>query len=233
MSYCVNCGVELSDSAKKCPLCDTPVINPNALNKDESPAFPKNFEIPKASRKSYIAFITSLILLLPNIVCVITNLLMTPHLLWSVYVVSSSVLIWFLFIFPFLMKKSRPYLTITADAVVTAVFIFVFYYYNSPRTGWFWTVAVPIDAAAFITIGLLIFYFRKKRSLLKSIIAYLTALIFINIFICLLVFFVLDSVLITYFTAIIAISCIIMLVFFIVVERNYRLRAWLSRKFFF
>ena len=26
---------------------------------------------------------------------------------------------------------------------------------------------------------------------------------------------------------------IIMLVFFIVVERNYRLRAWLSRKFFF
>ena len=28
MSYCVNCGVELCDSAKECPLCNTPVINP-------------------------------------------------------------------------------------------------------------------------------------------------------------------------------------------------------------
>ena len=31
MSYCVNCGVELDPSLKKCPLCNTPVINPNEL----------------------------------------------------------------------------------------------------------------------------------------------------------------------------------------------------------
>ena len=31
MSYCVNCGVELDNSTLKCPLCDTPVINPNIL----------------------------------------------------------------------------------------------------------------------------------------------------------------------------------------------------------
>ena len=29
MSYCVNCGVELDASATKCPLCDTPVYNPD------------------------------------------------------------------------------------------------------------------------------------------------------------------------------------------------------------
>ena len=33
MSYCVNCGVELEPSLKKCPLCNTPVINPNELQK--------------------------------------------------------------------------------------------------------------------------------------------------------------------------------------------------------
>ena len=39
MSYCVNCGVELDDSAKKCALCSTPVINPNIQEKpDETPA---------------------------------------------------------------------------------------------------------------------------------------------------------------------------------------------------
>lgn len=33
MSYCVNCGVELELSAKKCPLCNTPVWNPRELEK--------------------------------------------------------------------------------------------------------------------------------------------------------------------------------------------------------
>ena len=28
MSYCVNCGVELADSERRCPLCHTEVHNP-------------------------------------------------------------------------------------------------------------------------------------------------------------------------------------------------------------
>ena len=28
MSYCVHCGVELDPSLKKCPLCNTPVLDP-------------------------------------------------------------------------------------------------------------------------------------------------------------------------------------------------------------
>ena len=36
MSYCVNCGVKLEESLTKCPLCNTPVINPNILKKMES-----------------------------------------------------------------------------------------------------------------------------------------------------------------------------------------------------
>ena len=28
MSYCVNCGVELDATASFCPLCHTPVLNP-------------------------------------------------------------------------------------------------------------------------------------------------------------------------------------------------------------
>lgn len=29
MSYCVNCGVELDKTCAVCPLCNTPVYNPN------------------------------------------------------------------------------------------------------------------------------------------------------------------------------------------------------------
>ena len=31
MSYCVHCGVELDEQAKRCPLCGTPVVDPSAL----------------------------------------------------------------------------------------------------------------------------------------------------------------------------------------------------------
>lgn len=33
MSYCVNCGVKLEETLNKCPLCNTPIINPNELKK--------------------------------------------------------------------------------------------------------------------------------------------------------------------------------------------------------
>ena len=29
MSYCVHCGVKLADGAASCPLCGTPVLDPN------------------------------------------------------------------------------------------------------------------------------------------------------------------------------------------------------------
>ena len=40
MSYCVHCGVELDEQAKRCPLCGTPVVDPSALEPvQEAPFF--------------------------------------------------------------------------------------------------------------------------------------------------------------------------------------------------
>lgn len=40
MSYCVNCGVKLDPSLKRCPLCNTPVVNPNDLAAIQQPVPP-------------------------------------------------------------------------------------------------------------------------------------------------------------------------------------------------
>lgn len=234
MSYCVNCGVELAESSNKCPLCDTPVINPNVIKMGKTdPPFPERIVIPKATKNKFSAIIISLLILLPNIVCIITNLLFTPTILWSIYVVSTSAMFWLLFIFPFLMKSKRKYLTIAVDAIATAAYIFIFYYYNSARTGWFWKVAVPLDLGIFVCVAILTAYFSKKRTLTKSLIAVFSALTAINIYVCLIVNLYAKSVIVTYITMIFGISCLILLLFFIAVEKNYKLKAWLSRKFFF
>ena len=56
MSYCVNCGVKLDDALNKCPLCNTPVINPKELKKKEavSPFPTKHGETEKVRTKDII-----------------------------------------------------------------------------------------------------------------------------------------------------------------------------------
>ena len=35
--YCVKCGVKLQEGAEICPLCGTPVWNPDGLDDDREP----------------------------------------------------------------------------------------------------------------------------------------------------------------------------------------------------
>lgn len=234
MSYCVNCGVELSQGVLKCPLCDTPVINPNIinLNKKESP-FPEKIELPKTSKNKYSAIIMSIVLLIPNIVCILTNILFTPNNLWSIYVVSSSALFWFLFVFPFLMKQKKQYLIIAIDAIATAAYIYIFYYKSVVETDSFWRIALPLVVGAYIIVTALCAYFSKKRTLTKKLITAFATLTAVNVYVCAVINLYSFSVIGTYITMILGVSCLIFLIFFIAAERNYKLRAWLSRKFFF
>ena len=61
MSYCVNCGVELDASLKNCPLCNTPVINPNELKKITPPSpFPEQRgQVETVHRKDLAVLLTS------------------------------------------------------------------------------------------------------------------------------------------------------------------------------
>ncbi len=234
MSYCVNCGVELNNSASECPLCDTPVINPNSIRDfSDDPPYPERIELPPPAKRRYGAIIASLLLLLPNIVCVLTNILLTPELLWCVYVVASSALFWFISLFPFMMKKVRPYLIITVDAIVAAAYIFVFYYYDSNRTGWFGKIAIPLVVGFFAMVALLVWYFSKKRTQIKSAIAILTFILALSLYVCLVLNLNFYSVITLYITLILAVSCLILIIFFIAADRNPKMRAWLQRKFFF
>ena len=48
MSYCVNCGVKLDKSLKKCPLCNTVVYNPNIKEEINKPVYSTEIEIIKS-----------------------------------------------------------------------------------------------------------------------------------------------------------------------------------------
>ena len=54
--YCVKCGVKLSDGVESCPLCGTPVWNPEPAKEKES--YPDN--LPRAHKESNVPFAVAL-----------------------------------------------------------------------------------------------------------------------------------------------------------------------------
>ena len=66
MSYCVNCGVRLEKTMTSCPLCHTPVYNPdNPPDTKALPPFPLEAgEVEMSSRKQKYMFLSALFVIL-------------------------------------------------------------------------------------------------------------------------------------------------------------------------
>ena len=234
MSYCVNCGVELDKSAKKCALCSTPVINPSELEHYiTSPApYSDKVVLPPGVRRRYVAFLLSMAVLIPNIVCGIINFLLPDTGHWAVYVISSSALVWVLFIQPFLWKKAYPYSIIAIDTVAAAFYIYVFYAVGSAK-GWFYDIALPLLLLMAAILMFMAYWLKKKKRDWPVItIALLTEISIVSICADLLLHMFFFGRFTITVSLIITASCLALIGFFISVTRNKRLRAWLGRKFF-
>ena len=125
MSYCVNCGVELDDSAKKCALCGAPVLNPYLDEPEEAlpPPYPDRLALPEGTNRRYIAFLVSMVLLIPNLICGVANLLILDSGVWSAYIVSSSLLFWVFSLFHFDGKTAAARVVAVGYACGHAVYL--------------------------------------------------------------------------------------------------------------
>ena len=91
MSYCVNCGVKLKNSEKKCPLCNTKVINPNKDNSEYEPVYSNKVENFKRINYKYLSKIVILILMITSFLILLLDYASSGTITWSLYVVSSIV----------------------------------------------------------------------------------------------------------------------------------------------
>lgn len=234
MSYCVNCGVELDDSASKCVLCNTPVINPNIESPIEAPKPFSEIAINPASVKSkFVAAIISVVLLIPNVVCFFINVLMYDDSFWTVYVNATSMLLWVLFVFPFLQKKLRPILMWAFNTLSVAFYIYAFYALEATADHWYFQLALPCVATVSLCVFIFILWIRKKGRHWSSILIHIFAdtTVISLVFGCLFAEYF-SSVLALGIGIILAISSIGLVGFFIYCNTSKRVRALLERKFF-
>ena len=145
MSYCVNCGVELHASAKSCPLCNTPVLNPNELGRqlDVQPPFPaQKGQVEPVKRKDLGILLTMVVLATAGI-CGILNALVVRESLWSLVVLGACVIIWVL-LEPFVIyTRQSVYLLLLSDGA-SVVFLLYMITFLGEDDGWFLGLGVPL-----------------------------------------------------------------------------------------
>lgn len=231
MSYCVNCGVELEKGCGECPLCDTPVINPREHYAEQpKPAYPEKIEIPKSINKRYWGFVFTLVLLIPNIVLSVLNLVVLDSSTMK-YVVAGFGVAWLWFIFPLLWKKPIPVLLIGIDALSLLAYLNMFKTYGA-EAGWFSSLVLPVVIVLWAICNILVFWLRKPRNKPLIAIAVLGAISVMSfvVEICMSMLY-LNKFQITV-SVILTACCIALMVLFAVMEKSKRFKAWASRKFF-
>ncbi|MBE6715588.1 MAG: hypothetical protein E7573_01560 [Ruminococcaceae bacterium] len=233
MSYCVNCGVELDVSAKKCALCSTPVYNPNIVQTpSEEKPFSDTLQIPKSIKKRFIAFVVSVAMLVPNIVMFFLNVFFIKGSFWSIYVFSSCLLAWVLFVFPFFTKKLKPYLLWAFDTLAVSAFFFVFLrLLNIP--GFVLNSVICVVLSLSVSVLFFMLWINRKKRHWTAIVL----VVFLEIAIVALLTGVMVAVFTQYFNffvvgIVISVCSIVMMCFFIYCNRSKHVRAWLNKAFY-
>ena len=162
--YCVKCGVELSESEKRCPLCHTEVYLPGYTpNEDERP-YPK-FEKPEKVNPRGIYFIISFVCIISSVISFLCDLNLGGGVTWSGYVIGAIALFYILLILPGWFRRYYPAIFIPCNFLAIGLYLA---YINLASGGkWFLTFAFPLTGAtALIISSITILSYYLKRGYL-------------------------------------------------------------------
>ena len=121
--YCVNCGVELKDSEKICPLCKTRVFHPDIpLPKGEG-KYPEFVAPTRRFNRIGALIIVTFMFLIPLIICLLIDLRLNGRVLWSGYVIGGLILGYAFFVLPFWFKRPNPVVFVPIDFTLTILFL--------------------------------------------------------------------------------------------------------------
>lgn len=144
MSYCVECGVKLAAGEPKCPLCHTPVNNPNQPVCDASASsHPQAIEeaIGRLDR-GYARQLSLIFLMIPIAIVLLIDWL-DGGAKWSPYVVGSLVMAYCFFAVPLLYGFPRPYPYIVIDLLALLGFLLMIAWMGNGFS-WYLGLVLPL-----------------------------------------------------------------------------------------
>ncbi len=164
MSYCVNCGVELENTEKKCILCGCEVINPMKKPDPDAirPFSDKIDEMTKKANRRFSALILSFLFILPGLICFFLNIIYFNQILWSIYVIGGFSFLWVCIAIPLINRKINLIVILFFDFIAATLYLLVIEEMLS--TGkWFLQLALPILTVIWLLIEILVFLYQKNK----------------------------------------------------------------------
>ncbi|MBN2853424.1 MAG: hypothetical protein JXQ23_11880 [Clostridia bacterium] len=184
MSYCVQCGVELSDYHTECPLCHTKVVNPNSTEAVREKDYPDYRSLPvtggKRANKIFTGIILSLLLFIYAIVPLFINLIVSRNITWSLYPLISVVLVWFGVAYPFFREKNSFFRLFTYDSLAVILYLLLLNFIISGNLLWARYACLSIIIVWVILSG--IFIPEKIRAILPLTFYFILNAIIISVF---------------------------------------------------
>lgn len=232
MSYCVNCGVELADTEKKCPLCGVKVVNPAAGNEDVADRqYPKRIEtIESRIDRQFWVRIFSMFLAVPALICLVSNLLYDGTVSWSLYPIGGIAVLWAFCVSPFLFKKPAAVKWIVIDIIAASLYLYLLEYITNSGN-WFFPFALPIvlGVGVFVLLITILIQHNKLKDLyIASAISFAAGLLMVGVEI-LIDYYLTQTVRIVW-SWFVLITCIAIAFLFIFIERKKKLKEELKRR---
>ena len=130
--YCVKCGVKLQDGTETCPLCQTPVWNPEQLVRERS--FPDS--LPERHRESgrTLAMAMTVLAIVEIIVVIIVCFRLYGELRWGGYVIGGIALFYVIAFLPQWFHAPKGEVFVPLDHAAAAIYVL----YICMKTGGHW-----------------------------------------------------------------------------------------------
>lgn len=234
MSYCVNCGVELDKTCDTCPLCQTPVFNPNQPIDTVSPKpYPEVRGVEEPVKHYEFTVLMTIVFITISIVCYLLNTTVLLRYNWSFYVISTCALMWIFLLpvfFPGRFKFSPVMLLYCCSILVFLAGISNLHQGN----GWFLDLAAPITILS--TAIIINFYYvslRPKASFIRKTTVFLGSIAVLCVCIELLLDHHIQQPLILTWSSVVLICCIAIDVILITISLLRGLREELRKRLHF
>ena len=162
--FCIQCGVKLADTEKKCPLCGTAVYHPELKQADVPPLYPQNRHPKPQANPQIFNGLMVILFLIPLLICFLADLKRNGELNWFGYAAGGILLLYIVAALPLWFKKPNPVIFVPCDFF--ALILFLFYINYTIGSAWFWNLALPLMGTLGIIICAmvtLIHYLRKGR----------------------------------------------------------------------
>ncbi|BBM59948.1 hypothetical protein JMUB5056_1536 [Leptotrichia hongkongensis] len=164
--YCIKCGVELEDGAKRCPLCETPVPEIKGLEEKkfvkEYPMININLyemKMKKVKKAIFLSFFTISIISILEVL--FQNLIMYGKLEWGYYAIP-SILIFDLGLFVFLdLYRMRTNLFLLLSGFTS---YFLLLDFGDKKLTWSIKRGIPIVIALYLISLVFSYVWDKHKS---------------------------------------------------------------------